>query len=171
MKRFLRENKGKLNKGFSLVEMVVIVSLLVIVSSATIIGVSYISGKPAQQAASKFSTLAQTDRNATMGKYKTELIIKQDSTGTSAEEYFYSDASGVPSNNKISKIADKHVITEFSLDNVNWTTVDAAGVTIEFDRGTGALKNPSSDVYFRFTKAGYNYIIRIYHLTGKVAEQ
>ena len=164
--------KWNKNKGYSLVELIVIMAILAIVSVGGIVGVSTISSKPAQQAASKLKTVIQNDRTSALGKYKTELFVVGEGGGVKVTENFYTDGSTLASS-KDTRICDEKVRVQVSDDNATWNdVVDGYSLTVNFDRSSGAIKIPDhGDVYFKFTKSGKSYTVRIYHLTGKVELQ
>lgn len=155
------------NKGITLVEIVVVVSILVVLASAAVLGVGILSGKQAEQACTTLKTACENNRTVSLGRYKTELVVSDTGAGLEAVEKYYKDNSGTASGTKNVKLCDDKVSGYVSNDGSSWTPIDSSGVTLEFDRSSGALKS-SNDVYFRFTKGSYNYDMRIYHLTGKV---
>ena len=159
------------NKGYSLVELIVIIAIMVIIVSGTILGVSAISGKPAEHAASDLRTTIQNYRTLALGKYTTTLEIKVESTGLEVTAEYQVDASATPVTKKI-HICGPEVLVEYSaFDNEDgdgtYGSFPDSGVIIDFNRSTGGINGGNMMYCFKFTKAGKSYRVLLYSLTGK----
>lgn len=156
-------------KGFSLVELIVVIAIVTILATVSAIGISAISSKPAEQASQALKTLISQNRTSSLGKYDAMLNISNDGV-TVKGNYSYTLNGTDWLDPKETIICQKNVTVEVSYDGTNYTALDAAGVSIKFDRSSGALKTPDTDIYFRFTKASNSYVVRVYHITGKVIQ-
>lgn len=154
------------NKGLSLVEMIVVVAILVILSAATALGISAVSGKPAEQCITELKTAIDSNRTVSLGKKDAQLVISKQSDGIHVTESYTQSSSPVV-NDRI--IAPASVDLSFSTDGSTYSMVDASGITIEFDRSSGSVKYYANDLFFNAEKAGKSYKMQLYQLTGKTA--
>lgn len=153
------------NRGYSLVELIVVIAIILILSTAGVLGFSSVSGKPAEQCASELKGAILANRTVSLGKKDAKLVISMQPDGVHVTES-YTLPSGAHSSDKV--IAPNTVDLTFSTNDSVYTAVDATGIEIEFDRSTGSLKNQTTDIYFRASKAGKSYKVTVYQLTGKV---
>lgn len=157
------------NKGYSLVELIAVITIIILLSSIGIIGVTLGSGKPAGECISNLKVMVINDRTMAMGKYKTELTITADATGVYATEQVWTDATNSDTTTK--QIGKKGVELAYSADGTTYSAIPTGGIKMEFDRASGALKSPTNDMYFKATKAGYDYKMTIFHFTGKIVTE
>lgn len=157
------------NKGYSLVELIVVMAILAVVTVASVIGVGMISGKPAEACATNLKTALTSVRTSTMGKSNATLSVYRDaSTG---EIWIREDLSG---NVTTKKIGESSVSVSYIYEG-EVTPIDLGDydhrITIGFDRSSGGLK-PDGGKYvkvFEMTKAGKTYKVTIHKLTGKIS--
>lgn len=158
------------NKGFSLVEIIIVVALMAIMAGTVSYGLSFSSGKAADECARKLASCMQHTRTATMGKYKTTITIKKDADGIWAvEEVMTAGSDGgegtlIPSDPV--KIGDANVNISFSEGD----DLAANPVTFVFDRGSGALTSfaDKKSVSFTVSKASTTRTVEIIPITGKI---
>lgn len=152
------------NKGFSFVEIIVVVSIVTILSLAGVIGFQAVSGKPANQCIVSLKNSLLSARSTSMGKSSCSLVIYSNN-GIHVKE-----TTGLAANEKDTVIAPDTVTLSYSFDGgATYTVIDATGLTVTFDRSSGGLGTGfTSDVIFKATKSNKSYCIKIYRLTGKV---
>lgn len=163
------------NRGFSLVELIIVLAIMAVLTGATFIGIGMISGKPAEECASKIYSHILANRTTAMGKFSASVSFY---TGTDGI-YVVEEVNGV--NGTPIKIGDKGVAVSYRVtgdgDNA-WRTLlgDTAPLIISYNRSTGAFRDLESmgmdDKYcvaIKCTKADKTKIITLYHLTGKVS--
>ncbi|MBQ2258111.1 MAG: type II secretion system protein [Lachnospiraceae bacterium] len=169
MMRQFRQN----NKGYSLVELVIVVAIMAILVGAVSYGLSFSSGKPADECARKLASCMQHARTATMGKFKTTITIRKDADGIWADETITNadrDSGGAgATTTTTTKIGDAKVNISFS------ETGDVAStpVSFEFNRGSGALTTYADKAVVTFTvsRASTTKTVEIIPITGKITVQ
>ena len=161
------------NKGYSLVELVIVVAIMAILVGAVSYGLSFSSGKPADECARKLASCMQHARTATMGKFKTTITIRKDADGIWADETITNadrDSGGAgATTTTTTKIGDAKVNISFS------ETGDVAStpVSFEFNRGSGALTTYADKAVVTFTvsRASTTKTVEIIPITGKITVQ
>lgn len=131
-------------RGFSLIEMMVVIAIMGILTGFVFYGIHMVRGKEVEECAKKLTSQLQKTRTETMGKYKMVLEITKN------------EKDQVVVNKKTTKMEDDGSMTE-TQDSVvvgksgvavYYSTSDLAvetqitkehSLVIEFDRGTGAL--------------------------------
>lgn len=158
------------NRGFSLVEIIIVVAIMAILVGAVSYGLSFSSGKPADECARKLASCMQHARTATMGKFKTTITIRKDANGIWVDEVVTSadkDSGGAGAETTTTtKIGDTKVNISFSETG----DVTSAPVTFEFNRGSGALTTYRDKLTVSFTvsKASTTKTVEIVPLTGNI---
>lgn len=166
--------KLKDNRGFSLVELIIVVGIIAILVGAVEIGISTTSGKPTVECANKLASVLQHARVTTMGKSKLEIDISKDSSGRLTVGQRIQTTDGGTVENTSTIVGKNGVTVEVSTDGSTWTEITATTpITIEFTRSSGALKPTAADSgvynqYFRITRAGTTRYVSIVPLTGKI---
>lgn len=164
------------NKGYSLVEIIIVVTIISIVAGTVGYGLSLSSGKPAVECAQKLSAELSHARVMTMGKNKLTVTVGKDSSDRVVINYLQKTTDTSTEVSSSTLIGAGGVKLEVSKDKTNWTEITGDSgtfVTLEFSRSTGALK-PSVDggneyyQYFRITKAHVTQYVVIVPLTGKI---
>lgn len=173
------------NKGFSLVELIIVIAIMAAITGVMGYGLSLSSGKAADECAQKLTSSIQRTRTSTMGKFKTTIMISKDENGVWAQETITmanqdTGGEGTETNGDLVKVGDKNVKVELRVGTSSGY-VDLSKVSFLFDRGSGALKSykiGESDwvncdsvdkIYFRISRASKIRYIEIVPLTGKVA--
>lgn len=154
------------NRGYSLVETIVIIAILAALGGVVVYGLSLASGKSVTQCARQMQILLEQNRTVTMGKESTYVMIYKDpSKGVMAQEFINGSSSGKPP----VKIGESTVDV-----TCNGTSIGedvSGGAKVEFDRGTGALKDVTDDMEFVISRGGRVLTLTIDVLTGKVRIQ
>lgn len=168
------------NRGFSLVEIIIVVAIISVLIGTVGYGLSFSSGKPAEDCAQKTVSMLQHARTLTMGKYKviSTITVKKETGEIVLVEQVYSTEAQMTANTPETTetvIGAKGVKLEYSYDAATYTQLDDSGsLVVEFSRSTGALKptgGESSTTYLkeiRVSKANTTRTIEIAPLTGRV---
>ena len=164
----------KNNHGFSLVELVIVVAIIVIIGGFAFTGIAILTSKPVDECAKKIQVALEGNRNTTMGKLSASISFYQDGNGNIFVEEQIENAP--PDTRQIGE----DVVVEYG---------DAAGdltelptlpdkLTLSFDRASGSLKPQADGSYvLRFAVSrgsdgdrGYRLlIVNIEKLTGRVS--
>lgn len=171
------------NRGFSLIEMIIVVSIMSVMLGVIGYGVSLSSGKPAEECAKKLSAAISHGRTATMGKYRNVIIVRKETDGrlTVTENTFSNESdiiNDVPSQKRSSTVGTKSVTVEYKTSLEGYKLLEDASIEIRYDSGSGAMKrtapNASGEANkeyytgFRISKAGKVWYVNMETLTGKV---
>lgn len=169
-------------RGFSLVEVIIVVSIMSVMIGVIGYGLSLTSGKPAEQCAKRLSAAISHGRMATMGKYRNVITVKKEDDGrlTVTELTTISvndDGSSRDTNTRSSVVGAKDVTVEYRLssavDEDDFVMLhNGESIELRFDSGSGAMKKtaPGNAYYtgFRISKAGKVWYVNMETLTGKV---
>lgn len=158
------------NKGFSLVELMVVVGIIAIVASIFTFGFSLISNKQVDQCAKKIQISLENARTTSMGKKSMSLKFEK----SSGKIYVTKTVDGT-AGNKI-ELGDGSLIVKYVTKNSSGalpakdlSTDPLAGVS--FDRASGALKPLSGNTYLDYIEITNNrktLKVTIDKLTGRV---
>ena len=152
------------NKGYSLIELIVVIAILGILATASIIGLSLINGKPADQCASALRISLTNHRLSTMGKNSASMVVYIDSDGSVWIK------ETLNSTETLTKIGAKGVKIEVFYDGGTSSvlTPGGSGLTISFNRHNGSFDVGSNIDKIRISKATHKFDLIFYDLTGKV---
>lgn len=167
------------NHGFSLVELIIVVSIMALMISVMGYGLSLSSGKPAEECARKFAASIQHGRMTTMGKYRNIITVSKDAaTGkivVSEEIVTQIDDTGAEHKvTRTNNVGSRQVTFEYSTDGGSTFTelTPGSSITLRFDSGSGALKKTGpGDTYYanyKISKANKTMYVLIETLTGRV---
>ena len=155
----------KKNKGYSLIELIVVIAILAIVTTASIIGLGMINGKPADQCASALRISFTNHRLSTMGKNSASMVVYIDSEG------YVRIKETLDSVTTDTKIGAKGVKIEVFYNDGSLNselTAGGAGLTISFNRHNGSFNIGRNIDKIRISKASHVFDLKFYDLTGKV---
>lgn len=166
--------------GFSLVEVIIVVSIMSVMIGIIGYGLSLSSGRPAEQCAKRLSAAISHGRTATMGKYRNVITVKKEDDGslTVTEDTYvkiYDDPTIPPdTSQRRSLVGAKDVTVEYKIGTGGYVPLNnGSSIEIRYDSGSGAMKktaNSGADYYtgFRISKAGKVWYVNMETLTGKV---
>ncbi|MBO4678769.1 MAG: prepilin-type N-terminal cleavage/methylation domain-containing protein [Lachnospiraceae bacterium] len=157
------------NRGFSLIELIIIIAILGIVSVGSVVGLSMINGKPADQCARSLKMALTNHRLSTMGKDTAYMEIYMESDGTIwVHERLETTNSSETVDNR-TKLCGSGVDFTVHKFSGSTETLSAGGapVTISFNRHNGSFNLGQDIDYIHISKASHSYRLKFYNLTGK----
>ncbi|MCD8039287.1 MAG: prepilin-type N-terminal cleavage/methylation domain-containing protein [Lachnospiraceae bacterium] len=174
------------SRGFSLVEIIIVIAIMAAISGVAGFGFSMVSGKPAEECARKLASAISHGRTVTLGKYRNTIKIEKDSSGQlEVSEHtvisLNDDLSENETSDRSSVVGAKGVTVEYrtgSSGSYTYTELtDGSYIEIWYDSASGAMKEKikvngtESNVYctgFRISKAGKAYYVILEPLTGGI---
>ncbi len=167
----------KNNQGFSLVELVIVVAIIIIIGGFALTGLAILSGKPVDECAKKIQVALEGNRNTTMGKLSASISFYQDGSGNIfVEEEFNNN----PEDTIVKQIGED-VRVEYQDMSGNSYLLPVGRdnkLTLSFDRASGSLKAQADGSYVvKFVvsrgssgERGYKKLtVSIDKLTGRVS--
>lgn len=175
------------NKGFSLVELIVVIAIMAVMTGLVSMGIGAISGLEAKECAMDLDGYLKQAKTSALSKEGQKLTIQKDSTDQNyyvlfAVQKWGKDALGnaVSTEEVTSKelIASDSVTITCHITNGSVYTIgtDAQSVAISFNRSSGAYEDVFVDAakitgencdLITITKAGKTYEIEMIPETGK----
>lgn len=162
----------KNNKGFSLVELIVVIAIMAVLMAAIITYIGTLGTAQAKKCANGIVTGFSQTKVCAMSRSSASMVVYSNDDGV-----FLLTKQG--SNERIEKIGSTGAVVEYRTvrDASSFTPVGnsaATGVKIEFDRASGACKKMVSGNYcygFKITCGKTTYIVNIEPLTGRATIQ
>ena len=152
------------NKGFSLVELIVVVAIMGVAMAVGGYALSAITLANAKSCANKINAALEQTRTQSYSSDNGEEVAKvtfyiENTTKNVMMKKSYEAAP--------EKLAGPNMKVEYKAsENSPYDEIeDSTGITFEFDRRTGGFKSPYTSI--RVTGGGKTYIITCYLLTGK----
>lgn len=134
------------NKGWSLIEIIVVLAILAIAGLIGISGLGYIFGTEVKSCANEiYSAIGETRIN-TMGRYETAIHFYEDTDGYYAQEWQLIGGSWV--SNNAQQIGNSYLTLQYTTGAGTPATIDSNGIWVGFDRSNGkerALSSPLPD--------------------------
>lgn len=164
------------NKGFSLVELIVVITIIVVLTGIISMGVGLAVSKPADECAAKLKASLQSMRVTTMGKFDAHMEIYKKNDQIYVKEIKVDTEGGTPSS-KESIVSAKGVQLYFEKGNSGTYEELKEGdapILIYYDRSSGAFSNSVSGYYctrLKAVKGNRTAVLRLYSLTGKVENE
>ena len=162
----------KNDKGFTLVELIIIIAIMAVLSLSVITYIGMIGGAQAKKCANGLKNSLSQTKVCAMSRSSASMTVYADNTGVYVKTMQGTTERVEKIGNAGTKVEYRTVRNSDSYTTVG-TTADT-GVKIEFDRASGACKKMTGDVYcygFKVTAGQTVYIVSIEPLTGKVSIQ
>ena len=162
------------NKGFSLVELIVVITIMVVLTGLISRGVSMAVSKPADECAEKLKASLQSMRITTMGKFDAHLEIYKKNDQIYVKEIRVEDSSGTTTT-KESIVSGKGVKLYYEKDNSGSYTelTDGNILYIYYNRSSGAFAKTAGYycTHMKAEKGNKTAVLRLYPLTGKIERE
>lgn len=160
------------NSGFSLVELVVVMAIIVIIGGAAFTGLKLLTARPVDECAKKLQIALEGNRNTTMGKFSSSLIFTEDSNGVWVEEYINGNSQGKVQIGQ-SGVNVKYYTQEDGVGTPSEYELKDTSVTLSFNRSNGSLNHQGDGktyvTYFVVTRGDVRTLtVTIDRLTGRV---
>lgn len=152
------------NKGFSLVELVIVMAIIVILGGVAFSGLTLLMSRPVDECAKKMQLALEGNRNTTMGKFSASIEFYTAGDGSIwVREYI----DGVSSEKQIGQNAVK---VKYKLQGGGEYTLGTTPFVVEFDRASGSLKPGAIGTLKSFTvsRGDRSLTVSIDALTGRV---
>lgn len=155
------------NKGMSLVEIIVVLSIMVILTGAITISLNAALTKPADECAQKMLNAMNACRVSTMGKNETSILFHINDGTVYVSEYI--DGRLV----RDLPISGKGVNVVYKYKNGIETDLSSTPLSIGYDRSTGGFVpcTPTGDYCSQIvvSKGDRTITLILYNITGKVS--
>lgn len=133
----------KNNQGFSLVELVIVVAIIVIIGGFAFTGMAILSSKPVDECAKKIQVALEGNRNTTMGKLSASISFYRDSNGDIFSEEIIDGSTPY-----VKQIGDDVNVEYLDMSGNAYTLpIYPNKLTINFDRASGSLKPQADGTY------------------------
>jgi len=160
------------NRGLSLVELVIVITIMAVLGGLMAMGISAAITKPAEECAKKLAASLKEARVSTMGKRSVQLkLYTEDGYIYVKEEITLTDGTV---STKVNKIGEKGVeVTYCFAGESSYQTLGSGTdpLTLSFDRSNGGFKPCKDSKYcgeIKVKKGTREQTLKLYHLTGKV---
>lgn len=165
------------NKGFSLVELIVVIAIMSILTGVSVLSIRSAIGTYVKQCTANIESQINNARHMTMAKNKVSLKIYVDSSGAyyADMEVYATDSSTTPESVTTKKLGRSSVDVSFTTDSSmadgTFKKVDSSNpIIIEFDRSSGALKDQTNCVkQIKISQGAHTKRITIFPETGKIS--
>ena len=156
------------NQGFSLVELVIVVALIVILGTVSVAGISFLVSKPVEECTRRIEIALQGNRNTTMGKLSANIKFYTDGNNIMALETIDTSSKTTMIGNDV-KVSYMIKGNPVAIDLGN----SSNPLTIRFDRSSGSLKpqtDGGSDYVEKIiiSRGNKTQTVSIERLTGRV---
>ena len=158
------------NRGFSLVEIIIVVAIMAIFTGTVSYGLAMSNGKHADEAARKLASELQHIRTVSMGKYKVLVTIKMNGDSIIIDQDAYNTKKDFDNGNvdKVTTtIAANRVNIQYNTKSSSGNSLNTTPISFSFSRVDGKPKDGfPTDI--ELSKAHTIRHIIISELTGNV---
>lgn len=172
--------KRKHNMGYSLVELVVVIAIMVVLAGAGISMTGLIPRNQVRKCAKNIITLVEKTRTEAMSFQDARLTIYRMGDGVYADMYV--KKQGAESLVSTTLLGDEGIRVEFDLDDGSHFALGSGSeevekLTLRFDRSSGSFQNsilePDKGIVatcsaIRISKGSAESILKLVKLTGKI---
>ena len=130
------------NKGFSLVELIIVIAVIGILGTMFIAGTGYVASSAARSLANSVKTGIGETRIKTMGKQETVFYFYKATDGKYYKQYLVKNDDGWMEPEPAELIGKHHPVVRYSEDGSTYTDMNAGdtGLLISFNRTNGKEK-------------------------------
>lgn len=132
------------NRGLSLIEMIVVITIMAVMVGGVALGVGLLSRKSVDRCADRLRQLMQNNRASTMGRYDSKLEIYEDGNNIYVLEYTKKDASSAFAAGTPVEIGVADIQIKFTLSDGHEYVLGDPGspskLILRYDRSSGAMK-------------------------------
>ena len=152
------------NKGYSLLEVVIVVSLIALFTGVAFIGFRVLNSRQVDDCVKKLKMGLESNKVTTMGKFESSVSIYVDSKG-----YLTLDES-INGEINTKRIGDDNLKYEYKVDAGAWNNVPGASnkLTVKFNRNSGSVET-TEVTDFRISLGNTSVTVNIDKLTGRVS--
>lgn len=169
------------NKGFSLVELIIVIAIMAVLSGLIFYSYSMLAGQDARQCANNLSAALDKEKNYALTKSGTAdcyMELTKTADGYFAVYYVPKNAlvdgtgTGDYVEQEKQKLGKQSVDISCTIGGSTVTVTEAASLEVTYDRITGAFKKVSvgsstGDCTKITVKRGRTYELTLYSATGK----
>ncbi len=150
------------NKGFSLVEILVVIAIMGVVAGGVTYSLNIVSNAREKEAASDFSGMISACQIAALsgegdGKSTPKLVLNYDSNTREYIAKLYTKDENIANSTEV--IADNISEIKYDLENSSENYVSSDDITLVFDKSTGALSESSDQVQTIYFGDSYKIIL------------
>lgn len=160
------------NKGFSLIEMIVVVAIIAILAGGAVVGFSYLQGRGAESTAQKIAALLKESQAISTSKYENSFIIQIDQEGQIIVTQTYKATIDSEPASTVTNIGDTLVSLSYETSANLVTLTTGSSLTLSFDRTDGTFEyiEGSEDYCYKIyvDKGGTRKTISLTPKTGKI---
>lgn len=169
------------NKGFSLIELVVVIAILAIIAGLLVTSPALLNGRRVRSSADNLSSVINKARTDSTGKDELTLSLKKEADGRVVAEA-HQVVNVVPGNAPDKKF-EPRLTSEVCGDDIEFyysPNLDGSNLSplsvnqrieFSFNRSTGAISGVGGIPpvqFIKLSKGSYSRIVKIYKETGKV---
>lgn len=139
------------NKGFTLVEIIIVITIIGILMTMLIAGSGYIAGSAARTLANSIKTAIGETRIKTMGKQETALYIYKDASDKKYYKQYIVRVNGAWQAPGAPEVIGKHhpLLKYRVVGGSDTELADGSGILIGFDRKTGKEADPTKQENYK----------------------